>query len=197
MLAVVDSTELIIIWSVLTVNFGLWKRGPQGRGVQSSGSEFGRAFREVDDDVQESDAGTDAAPNAFARGKAVRKLDRSHDVDSQHRRGFDSLHPLQAINTAKTLVFLDKHRRPMLDAFTKAKGSEVMSRLPGRGNKVTEIALAKMFRAEGITGWRRHTALTGKPNFAFSERRVVVFVDGCVCDYAGNAEICNSESEAG
>lgn len=67
----------------------------------------------------------------------------------------------------------------MPDVFTKAKRSEVMSRIRGRGNKETEIILAKLLRAHGITGWRRHTALFGRPDFSFAKQRVVVFVDGC------------------
>jgi len=67
----------------------------------------------------------------------------------------------------------------MPDVFTKAKRSEVMSRIRGRGNKDTEIVLARLFRAEGITGWRRHTAIVGRPDFAFRRQRVAVFVDGC------------------
>jgi len=67
----------------------------------------------------------------------------------------------------------------MPDVFTKAKRSEVMSRIRGRGNKETELALAALFRAHGITGWRRHQALFGKPDFSFRHDRVVIFVDGC------------------
>lgn len=67
----------------------------------------------------------------------------------------------------------------MPDVFTKAKRSQVMSRIRGRGNKETEIALARIFRAERITGWRRHTALIGRPDFAFRTQRLVIFVDGC------------------
>ena len=67
----------------------------------------------------------------------------------------------------------------MSDVFTKAKRSEVMSRIRGRGNKQTEIALAKLLRANGITGWRRHQSLFGKPDFTFRKERVVIFVDGC------------------
>ena len=44
----------------------------------------------------------------------------------------------------------------MSDVFTKTKRSEVMSRIRSRGNKDTEIALAKVFRKNQITGWRRH-----------------------------------------
>ena len=67
----------------------------------------------------------------------------------------------------------------MSDVFTQAKRSEVMSRIRGRGNKATELALAKLLRARGITGWRRHQSLFGKPDFTFRKERVVVFVDGC------------------
>jgi DNA mismatch endonuclease, patch repair protein len=44
----------------------------------------------------------------------------------------------------------------MADVFTKAKRSEVMSRIRSRGNKNTELALAKLRRRNRITGWRRH-----------------------------------------
>ena len=50
----------------------------------------------------------------------------------------------------------------MPDIFTKAKRSEVMSLIRGRGNKDTEVALAKLFRRNKITGWR-----------------LAIFVDGC------------------
>ena len=77
----------------------------------------------------------------------------------------------------------------MPDVFTKAKRSEVMSRIRGRGNKDTELALAKLFRRHRITGWRRHKEI-GKsesrnrkfkvrPDFVFSKLRLAVFVDGC------------------
>ena len=67
----------------------------------------------------------------------------------------------------------------MSDIFTKAKRSEVMSRIRGRGNKATELALAKLFRRNKITGWRRHQKIFGKPDFAFPKLRLAVFVDGC------------------
>lgn len=67
----------------------------------------------------------------------------------------------------------------MADVFTKSKRSEIMSRVLGRGNKATEGALIKVFRKLHITGWRRHLKLFGNPDFAFRERRLAVFVDGC------------------
>ena len=39
------------------------------------------------------------------------------------------------------------------------KRSEVMSRIRGRGNKDTELALAKLFRRHKIADWRRQTIL--------------------------------------
>ena len=96
----------------------------------------------------------------------------------------------------------------MPDIFTKAKRSDVMSRIRSRGNRATELALVRVFRAEGITGWRRHipirsaergtwnnTARAAKaslrtprsalrvfsvrPDFVFPKLRLAVFVDGC------------------
>lgn len=66
-----------------------------------------------------------------------------------------------------------------VDVFPVGKRSEVMSRIRGRGNLETEVALARIFRRRGITGWRRHQALFGKPDFTFRRQRIVVFVDGC------------------
>ena len=67
----------------------------------------------------------------------------------------------------------------MPDVFTKAKRSEVMSRIRSRGNKDTELALAILFRAHKIKGWRRHQNIFGKPDFAFRRERLAIFVDGC------------------
>jgi DNA mismatch endonuclease (patch repair protein) len=57
----------------------------------------------------------------------------------------------------------------MADVFTKAKRSQVMSRIRGRGNKDTELALAKLFRRHHITGWRRYQSVFGKPDFVFQK----------------------------
>ena len=67
----------------------------------------------------------------------------------------------------------------MPDVFTRDKRSEVMSRIRGKGNKSTELKLLKLFREHGITGWRRHQPLPGKPDFVFTKERLAVFVDGC------------------
>ena len=67
----------------------------------------------------------------------------------------------------------------MPDVFTKAKRSEVMSNIRGKGNKSTEIKLLQLFKENGIKGWRRHQPLPGKPDFVFPDKRLAVFVDGC------------------
>lgn len=54
-----------------------------------------------------------------------------------------------------------------------------MSRIRGRGNKDTEVALAKLFRRNKITGWRRNQKIFGKPDFIFPKLKLSVFVDGC------------------
>jgi DNA mismatch endonuclease (patch repair protein) len=67
----------------------------------------------------------------------------------------------------------------MADVFTTAKRSEIMSRIKARGNEATEIAFVRLLRTTKITGWRRHSAIFGNPDFAFAAERVVVFIDGC------------------
>jgi DNA mismatch endonuclease (patch repair protein) len=57
--------------------------------------------------------------------------------------------------------------------------SELMSRIRSRGNKDTEVALAKFFRRNKITGWRRNQKIFGKPDFIFPKLKLAIFVDGC------------------
>jgi DNA mismatch endonuclease, patch repair protein len=54
-----------------------------------------------------------------------------------------------------------------------------MSRVRSTGNKSTEACLARLLRSSGISGWRRHYRIAGKPDFAFPRSRLAVFVDGC------------------
>jgi DNA mismatch endonuclease (patch repair protein) len=76
----------------------------------------------------------------------------------------------------------------MPDVFTKAKRSDVMSRIRSRGNRDTELALARLLRAHRLSGWRRHSAIkfqvSGskfqvKPDFVWRDARLALFVDGC------------------
>jgi DNA mismatch endonuclease, patch repair protein len=66
-----------------------------------------------------------------------------------------------------------------LDVFTKKKRSVLMSGIRSKHNRSTEEAFAKILRTCGITGWRRHFELPGRPDFAFPKSHVAVFIDGC------------------
>ena len=82
----------------------------------------------------------------------------------------------------------------MPDVFTKTKRSQVMSLIRGRGNKETELALMQLFRRQGITGWRRHLPIFGKPEFVFPKFKLAVFVDGCfwhLCPKHSNLPVNN------
>jgi len=65
------------------------------------------------------------------------------------------------------------------DTLSPEERSVRMSLIRSRGNKSTEIALARAFRRKGIRGWRRGVRMLGNPDFVFRAHRVTVFVDGC------------------
>ncbi len=46
------------------------------------------------------------------------------------------------------------------------------------GNATTERRLVAIMRQHNIRGWRRRTAIFGRPDFVFIKKRVCVFVDG-------------------
>lgn len=82
------------------------------------------------------------------------------------------------------------------DIFSPEKRSAVMSAVRGKGNRATELRLVAVFRAHGITGWRRHTKTFGSPDFVFPKRRLAVFVDGCFwhgCPDHGSMPATNRE----
>ena len=67
----------------------------------------------------------------------------------------------------------------MSDIFTPEKRSDVMKAVKSRKTKTTELKMIEIFKELHIIGWRRTYPLLGKPDFVFSKKRVVVFVDGC------------------
>lgn len=68
----------------------------------------------------------------------------------------------------------------MPDIYNKKQRSRNMAAIRGRYNKSTEIAVARLFRCVGISGWRRHyQRLPGTPDFVFLNRKTAIFVDGC------------------
>jgi DNA mismatch endonuclease (patch repair protein) len=66
----------------------------------------------------------------------------------------------------------------MADIFSSSRRSEIMRSIKPRGNRSTELRLATVFRQAGLTGWRRHVKLPGRPDFTFRKQLVAVFVDG-------------------
>ena len=92
-----------------------------------------------------------------------------------------------------------------MDTLTQRERSKLMAKIRSRGNKGTEGALARLLRANKISGWRRHARITvegGKPrvgrktrsgprpssfvsrlavrpDFVFRQGRFALFVDGC------------------
>lgn len=70
---------------------------------------------------------------------------------------------------------------------------EIMRSIRSRGNKRTELVMAKILKVAGIKGWRRHVSISlgpsgrpctrkhfkARPDFVFAVKRVVLFVDGC------------------
>jgi DNA mismatch endonuclease (patch repair protein) len=82
----------------------------------------------------------------------------------------------------------------MTDVFTPAKRSEVMSHIRSKNNKETELLFASLLRKHGISGWRRHLPIMGRPDFTFKRSRVTVFIDGCFwhsCPKCGNLPVNN------
>jgi DNA mismatch endonuclease, patch repair protein len=64
-------------------------------------------------------------------------------------------------------------------SFAGLSRSELMARVRSKGNKTTEILLASLLRKAGLSGWRRHYSLLGRPDFVWQAARVAVFADGC------------------
>jgi len=68
----------------------------------------------------------------------------------------------------------------MSDVFTKKKRSLIMSANRASGNRSTELNLRMRFTAHKISGWKINAKdVYGKPDFAFHDRKLAVFVDGC------------------
>jgi len=67
-----------------------------------------------------------------------------------------------------------------MDRLSKAARSVTMSRIRGRGNRSTELALRLALVRAGLSGWRLHPSdVVGRPDFWFDAERLAVFVDGC------------------
>ena len=67
----------------------------------------------------------------------------------------------------------------MADIFDKEKRSAIMRQGKSKKNKSTELRLIKIFKENGVTGWKRNYPVKGHPDFVFLKQRIAVFVDGC------------------
>lgn len=56
---------------------------------------------------------------------------------------------------------------------------QLMARVRSTGNRTTERRLGSLLRRARLAGWRRHKSLPGRPDFAWANAKVAVFVDGC------------------
>jgi DNA mismatch endonuclease (patch repair protein) len=57
--------------------------------------------------------------------------------------------------------------------------SKLMSAIPVKRNKSTEIRFIALLRLHDLTGWRRGSLLPGRPDFVFCRGRIAIFLDGC------------------
>lgn len=84
-----------------------------------------------------------------------------------------------------------------MDRIDPATRSRNMARIRSRGNYTTEKRLRAYLMRSRISGWELHcTDLAGSPDFVFTGRRLVVFVDGCFwhgCPKCGHVPRSNTK----
>lgn len=83
----------------------------------------------------------------------------------------------------------------MADVYDKTIRSAVMKKIKSKGNKSTELALIRIFKEQGIVGWRRGYPVKGHPDFVFLNKKVAVFVDGCFWHGHNCRNTCPKENE--
>jgi DNA mismatch endonuclease (patch repair protein) len=67
-----------------------------------------------------------------------------------------------------------------MDTVSPAIRSRVMAQVRSQRNRSTEWRLRAHLIRAGIHGWKLNSLdIPGKPDFAFSEKRLLLFVDGC------------------
>ncbi|MEA2165547.1 MAG: mismatch endonuclease, patch repair protein [Thermoanaerobaculia bacterium] len=75
-----------------------------------------------------------------------------------------------------------------MDVHDSATRSYNMSRIKATNTK-PEIVLRKLLWLTGLRGYRLHLRLPGRPDIAFTRKKVAVFVDGCFwhsCPHCGD-----------
>lgn len=67
-----------------------------------------------------------------------------------------------------------------MDRVSPHARSRIMSLVKSQHGRTTERRMRACLAAGGVAGWRMNCPdLTGKPDFVFRLRRIVIFVDGC------------------
>ena len=66
-----------------------------------------------------------------------------------------------------------------MDRVSKATRSRIMASVRSKGNRSTEQLMARILRKAGLRGYRKHWRAPGKPDFAWPDRKIALFVDGC------------------
>ncbi len=66
-----------------------------------------------------------------------------------------------------------------MDRVSKATRSRIMASVRSKGNRSTEQLMARVLRKAGLRGYRKHWKVQGKPDFAWPDRKIALFVDGC------------------
>jgi DNA mismatch endonuclease, patch repair protein len=72
-----------------------------------------------------------------------------------------------------------KRERPKPYSKPDELRSRIMRSNKSHGNFSTELALMRLLRSYGISGWRRGISVLGRPDFVFRRNRIAIFVDGC------------------
>ncbi len=67
----------------------------------------------------------------------------------------------------------------MTDWLSREQRSRNMASIRSAGNKTTELVMVGLLRSARISGWRRHLPLPGRPDFAFPQEKLAIFIDGC------------------
>ena len=67
----------------------------------------------------------------------------------------------------------------MIATLSRTERSRHMGKIRSFGNASTEMTFAKLLRKHGLTGWRRHAAIPGRPDFYFPTKKLAIFLDGC------------------
>lgn len=72
-------------------------------------------------------------------------------------------------------------RRTYLPQFLpcSAVRSGNMAAIKSRGNRSTETVVLGLLKKYKFTRWRRHLPIPGRPDFAFPDLKLAIFVDGC------------------